>query len=631
MLQVIRDNAQGFIAWIIVGAIVITLGLFGLSSYFNDTEEAFQAALVNGEKVTVYEYQIAYSNERARMQQMFGQNFDPDLFDSQIKKSALERVIDNALLTQRAQANGMHISDEQLALRVHNIVAFQEDGVFSKALYEQQLGQAGESPAGFEYRMRRGMMADQLVNGIIGSSFATEDEIALTYKLREQQRELTYITFPLAKFREQVNVSDEEIKAYYEKHKDQFKSPEQVKVRYLELSVDDLMPEVEVNEDELESYYEEQKSRFVTPEERHARHILIEFGDDKEKAKQKAEEVATKAKSGEDFTALAKEYSDDIGSKNEGGDLGFFGRGVMDENFEEAVFAMKPGDISGPVESQFGYHIIKLEEIRSSKGKSFAEVKSELDTEVRKQKAEKLYFDKSELLANLTYENPDSLDVAAEELGLKIKTSPFISRQGGPGIFRNRKLVEAAFSKEVLEENLNSEALEIGNDKMVVLRLAEHKPAEPRPLEQVKARIKRQLEKDKALELAKAEAKTFEEKLKANESVAELAGEKGFTVQDKRWTKRDNQDIPREIIQALFALPRKTDNAIQTKGVTLNNGDYSLIALSGIKDGDFSKITKEERKAIADGIANATGVDYFTAYLQALKDKAEVKTFPENL
>lgn len=631
MLQVIRDRAQGFFAWLVVGAIVLTMGLFGLSSYFDDTEEAFQAALVNGEKVTVYEYQIAYSNEQARMRQMFGENFDPDLFDTQIKTSALDRVIDNAILIQDAIDKGMFVSDEQLAQQVQNIGAFREDGVFSKSLYEQQLAQAGESTAGFEYRIRKGMMADQMVNGIIATSFATNDEIELMHKLRNQARELAYVTIPLSKFKDKVKVTDDEIKTHYESNKSQYQTDEQVKLQYLELSVDGLMTKVDVDEGELQDYYDDQSSRFVTPEERRAKHILVEFGDDEDKAKAKAQSLYEKINGGEDFDKLAREDSDDIGSKTDGGDLGFFGRGVMDENFEETAFSMNVGDISEPIRSQFGFHIIKLEEIKASAGKSFDQVKSDIEAEVKRQKAEKLYFEQSEILANLSYETPDTLEAAEVELELKVKTSPFISKRGGPGIFSNRKITDAAFSDDVLQERLNSPAIEIGNNKMVVVRLDEHKPAAPRPLEEVKGQIKAQIEKDKSLELAKTEAKSFQDMLTKNESIADAAKEKEYTWKDKTWVKRDSTDVSREIVSAVFSMPRSNDNSLQTKGITLNNGDYTMLAFSGIKDGDFATISDDEKNQIKDGISNATGIDSFTAMLESLKSKAEVERFPSNL
>jgi len=631
MLQVIRERAQGVLAWIIIGAICLSFALWGLNSYFSETDEGFQAALVNDEKVTVYEYRIAYSNEQARMQQMFGDNFDADMFEDQIKQTALNRVIDNSLLIQQATNAGMHVSDEQLAQRIQSIGAFLEEGVFSRAVYEQQINQAGESTAGFEYRIRRGLIADQLVNGVIGSSFATNDEIALIVKLRDQEREIGYVTIPVEKFKEDINVSDEEIKAHYDANTDKYKTQEKVQLDYLEMKVEDLMSSVVLGDTELEDYYEEQKERFVTQEQRRARHILIELGEDADAAKQKAQGIYEKAKAGEDFETLAKENSDDLGSANEGGDLGFFAKGIMDENFEEAAYSMNVGDISEPVRSEFGYHIIKLEEIQASTGKTFSEVRADIESEVKKAKAEKLYFDKVEQLANLAYETPDSLESAKIELGLTIKTSPLVGKQGGPGIFSNRKITDAAFSDDVLIENLNSEVIEISSSHSVVVRLKEHKPSQVKPLEEVKAQITKSLTNEKALAKAESVADSISEKIKSGTAAEDAASELEYSWNEKKWVKRDDSGMPREIVQAAFEIKRIDNESLETKGVKMANGDYALLTLTGVKDGDMTSLSNEEKKQITDGIANASGVDSFTTMLKSLKDEAEIKKFPGNL
>ncbi len=635
MLQIIRDRASGLFVWSIVGLIIITFAFVGLNSYFDDTDEGYQAALVNDQKVTVYEYQIAYSNEQRRIQQMFGDNFDPDLFDDQIKKTALDRVIDNAIIIQAASNAGMHVSNEQLAGQIQSITQFAEDGAFSSNLYRQQLEQAGESVAGFEYRVRRGIIADQLVNGIVQSSFATQDEIELTYRLRQQQREVGYVSIAVDVFRDKVSVSDEEIEAHYQANPNNFKTVEQVNLEYLELSVAALVPLMTADQDELESYYEEQKDRFLTAEERRAKHILFEFGDDDEKAKIQAESVYAKVVAGELFEALAKEYSADIGSAADGGDLGFFARGIMDANFEDVAFSLNVGDISKPIRSEFGYHIIKLEAVKASEGKTFNDVRAELEVEMKKQKAEKAYFDKVEVLANMAYESPDSLEVAKEELGLMIKTSGFISKSGGSGIFANRKVMDAAFSDDVLIENLNSETIELSSSHTVVFRLKEYKDAQVRPLTEVSEQIKATLIGQKSLTLAKVDADAISEKLMAGvagtEAVKVVKG-KDYVWNAKKWAMRDEADFPREVVEAAFLLPRLSeDDALSTKGVTLRNGEYALLAFGGIKDGDASAMSDDEKSQIANGIANAVGLDEFTTLLSALKDESEVQRFPENL
>ena len=631
MLQVIRDRAQGVFAWLIVGAIVLAMGLFGLKSYFQNTSTASQAAIVNGEKVPISEYRIAYQNQRNRMQQMLGKNYDPDLFDAQIKKSALDNVVDNTLLVQNAEEKNIFVSDEMLAQQLRGIGAFQENGQFSSALERQTLAQVGQTVTGFETRIRRGMMADQLVDGIVASSFATNYQIQFDYKLTHQEREVAYVEFPLDKFKNKVSITDDEIKKYYDANKTNYQTPERVQLKYLELSVADLMSQVSVSEDELKSYYDEQKGNYIVPEQRRARHILIEFGKDETKAKAKAEKIYKEAKSGEDFAKLAKKYSDDIGSKKQGGDLGFFGRGIMEKTFDKQVFSMKVGEISKPIKTKFGFHIIKLEAIKPSMSKSLEQVKSELTNELKRKKAQKLYIDRTDKLANLTYETPDSLGPAEEELGLKVKVSPPISKRGGPGIFSNRKIIDAAFSDDVLNQHLNSPAIELDNDKMVVVRLDKHFPAAPRPLEQVKGQIKSELEKEKELALAKTEANTFEEKLKKGESISKPVKEKGYKLKEKTWVKRTTTELPREIITAAFNMPGVNDKKIVTKGITMSNGDYAIIALSGVKDGDVSKITKEDKKQLESNIAKAEGMDEYDALLQSLKSKAKVKTFPENL
>ena len=635
MLQVIRDRASGLFVWTIVGLIIITFAFVGLNSYFDDTDEGYQAALVNEQKVTVYEYQIAYSNEQRRIQQMFGENFDPDLFDDQIKKTALDRVIDNAIIIQAAHNAGMSVSDEQLSKQIQSISQFSEDGIFSATLYKQQLEQAGESTSGFEYRVRRGIVADQLVNGIVQSSFATKDEIELTHRLRQQEREISYVSIPVSPFKDNVEVSDEEIEAHYQANQDRYKTEEKVDVEYIELSVNALMPTIEIEQDELKEYYDEQKDRYLTPEERSAKHILFEFGDDDAKAKSQAKSVYERIIAGESFEGLAKELSADIGSAADGGDLGFFARGIMDTNFEETAFSLNIGEVSEPVRSEFGYHIIKLEKIKESKGKLFAEVRDDIEQEIKKQKAEKEYFEKVEILANMAYESSDSLEPAKEELGLIVKSSGFISKRGGPGIFSNRKILDAAFSDDVLIENLNSEAIELNSTRTMVLRLKEYKDVQVKPLSEVSVQIKATLISDKALMLAKADAEIISGKIQEGIAGVEAAKSiegKSYSWNESKWAKRDEADIPGEIVEAAFLLPRVTDaQKAMTKGVLLNTGEYSLVVFSGIKDGDINTMTDDDRLQIGDGIANVVGLDMFTTLLNELKDESEVKRFPENL
>ncbi|MDH5377680.1 MAG: SurA N-terminal domain-containing protein, partial [Gammaproteobacteria bacterium] len=419
MLQSIRDRAQGVFVWLVIGAIVISFALFGISNYFSGGVDQTKVATVNGEDISVNDYRLAFVEEQSRMRQMFGEGFDIDQFEDQIKKSALQRSIERTVLSISATDSGMFVSDQQLAGRVHEIPNFQQDGKFSKSLYEQTLRQNSQSVAGFEHRLRRDLILQQFALGLSSSAFATNNDIKNTYLLEQQERQIGYMTVAANSFTKDINIDDAAVKDYYDKNQGQYQTQEQVSVSYLELNVNDLTGGIEVSDDEVEEYFEEQQERFMTGEERKARHILISV-DDKTSdadAKKKINDLHAKIQSGESFEELAKKHSQDPGSAEQGGDLGFFGKGIMDKVFEDTAFALNKGEISKPIRSEFGYHIIKLEEIKAGKGKNLGDVRDELLKELKRSKAERVYAEKAEKLVNLTYENPESLEPAADELG----------------------------------------------------------------------------------------------------------------------------------------------------------------------------------------------------------------------
>ena len=629
MLQVIRDRAQGFFAWLIVSLIILSFALWGINEYFQDDGAGMQAATVNDREVSVYEYQIAYQNERSRMQQMFGDNFDADMFDDQIKNSALDRVVDNALLTDVALKANMVVSDGQLFNTLQQIDAFKEDGKFSKKAYEMALNQSGEPSSSFEARIRRALLADQIVKGIASTAIVTKGSVEKTYSLEKQERELAYVRIAAEDFKKNLKISDEDIKAHYEANRESYKTQEKVDLEYLELTISDLTGGVDATTEELEEYYEEQKDRFSVKEERKARHILIE-GDSAD-SKQKAQSLYEQIVAGEDFGKLAKENSADPGSAADGGMLDFFSKGMMDPSFEDTAFALAKGEVSKPVLSEFGYHIIKLEEVRGGQTKPFEEVRAQLESDLKRQKAEKVYFDKVEKLTNMAYEMPDTLSPVAEELGLTLKTTGFFGRAGGQGIAANRKVQQAAYSEDVLRERLNSEVIELGDNHAVVVRLKEYQAAEVRPLEQVKARIENELKTKGAKGKAKEKGEAIVAKVNAGNSLKSVAEAEKLKVAAKGWFKRDDSKLGPEISREVFSTQRPVDEKAFTRGVSLNNGDYVVMTLFAVKDGDISALTESEKTDIANRLSNATGVDEFGFALNSYKDSAEIKRYPGNL
>ncbi|MDH5299914.1 MAG: SurA N-terminal domain-containing protein [Gammaproteobacteria bacterium] len=627
MLQVIRDRVQGVIVWFIVGAIVVSFALFGINDYFSGNNRGTHAAVVNGKEISVYEYQVAYQNERARMEQMFGGQIDLDMMDQQIKNSALDRVIDNALMMQIALDEGFRISDQHVAEQIQAIDAFHDNGQFSQEMYTQKLRAAGETPAGFEQRIRHSLLTDQLMMGVAATGFATKVEIEQSYRVSKQQREISYFIVDRNKFKDSAKVAEADVVAFYEANKDKYMTPEMVSLEYLELTMDSAMAEVSVTEDDLKSAYDTQKARFTEPVQVKASHILIETGSDAAAAKAKAEALYARLQKGEDFAKLAKENSQDPGSADKGGDLGYFGAGIMDKAFEEASFALKVGELSKPVRSEFGYHLIKVSDRRGGQGKTFAEVRAQLENDLKRDRAKRIFVDKLDTFSTLAFEHPESLDALVDELKLPRKVTPMFPRQGGPGIAENRKVAEVAFSNAVLEDQLNSEVIEISDQSSVVVRVKERKPAEQRPLAQMRAMIEGQLKDKQASETAKAKAEALLAELKAGKKPAD----KEFSSFARKWIARDNQEANAELSRHLFAMGRPAADAANHDVVVMSGGDVAVVSLHGIRDGDVSAMTAEDKNTTTQQLENATAVADFTAFLAELKKKAEIERFPGNL
>jgi peptidyl-prolyl cis-trans isomerase D len=633
MLQVIRERAQGFIVWFIVGAIILSFALWGINDYLRDDSIGSQVATVNGQEVSFIEYNNAYQAEVNRMQQMLGEQYNPDMFDAQIKKSALESVINNTLLTQTAIDLGLQVADEQVVDRIHAIEAFQEDGKFSKKTYEQTLLRVGQSPVSFENRMKRSLLADQIVSGVATTEFSTAHDIQKAYQLREQERKVGYLKLSINDFVKSVDITEDEIKEYYDSNAESFKTPERIQIAYLEVSIDDIAKDIEISDAELEEYYQEQKGRFTREEQRRAKHILFALDEDKsdDEVKAKAEDVYKKIQADGNFEELAKENSDDPGSASQGGDLGFFGRGVMVPAFEDRAFSMQVGEVSEPIKSEFGYHIIKLEEIKAGGSKPLAEVKDDLLVELKRQKAERDYFEKAERLATLTFESPQSLEPAVEELGLKVKTTGFFTRRGGGGITSNQKVISAAFSNDVLNENLNSEAVELSSNRTVVLRKKDYKPAKVRPLEEVKTQIESTLRMQKARKVVAEKGKEILAEAKTAEQAAAIAKKSKLNWTPTKWVKRNDGKIDAQVAQEVFRQPKPKEGEPKVSGFELANGDYVVAVISDVRQGDASKLEQGQEQSLRTSIANAQGFDEYKQLLETLKAGADIERFPSNL
>lgn len=638
MLQHIRDRAQSWIAIAIIALLIIGLSTVAWDAYFSPDPDV-PVAKVNGEKITADEFQRAYQQQRARLQNMLGgadiSRFIPD--EDEFKRTVLKRLEEEKLILQAALDAGYRVSDALLAQQIRSFEAFQSDGRFDPALYQQWLNQNFMSPGTFEDMLRRDVIIQQYRLAIAVTGWSTEQENRRLLGLQEQRRDVGYIRIPAADYLDQVSVSDEDAKAYYEENSARYATPEKVSIKYLELSIANLIQHVDVDEGKLRELYQERRSEFGVPEERRTRHILIEVAGDAteaeiDTARKEAESLYQQIEAGASFEVLAREHSDDIGSANDGGDLGYMARDtMMDPALADAAFSLAEGEVSRPVKSAYGFHLIKVEDIKRGQSKSFEEVRAQLERDYRHRQAEDMFFEQGEILANLTFENPDTLEVAAEQLELGIKQTPLFSREQGSGIASNPDVRATAFSDEVLQEGLNSQSLELGSDRVVVLRVDEHHESSIRPFEEVKQQIIDQLRQQRARAMAEAAGQAILDTLADNGDIEAIAAARKLEWNHPEPIKRNAQSMDIKVVQHAFRMPRSGKERISLDGLTMSNGDYAVIALFDVIDGD---IESADENII--GTINAERERYYGAaeLLGAMADmrrSAEIKEYPENL
>lgn len=632
MLQDIREKAQGWIAWAIVILISIPFALWGVNSYFG-SGASVTVMEINGTEVERGEFQQLYQQQRRQFEALLGNN-SGQVSEEMLRESVLEGIIRNQLLLQGAADAGFRIGDEQLAARIHAMSEFQSNGAFNKSLYESRLRGGGYSPAGFEASLRSGMLTDQVETGITVTEFATPLEVDDALRMRDQRRQVGFLTVAADSFTDQIIVSDGDIEQYYNDNRDHYVTEEQVKVSYLELSVDSIAAQLQPTDAALKAYYEAYLDSYRTDGARRAAHILIQADPKDEEAmaaaRQKAEDLLAQLRDGADFGALAQANSDDPGSAGKGGDLGFFGRGVMDPAFEEAVYGLQPEEISEPVETAFGVHIIKLLNVRPGATKSFEDALDQVRRDYARHEAETEFYEKAETLTNLAYEQPDSLQPAADALGMSVQGTDWFGREGGTGITGNPRVVEAAFSDEVLNGN-NSEVLELDANHYLVLRVQEHRPSAPQPLETVREDIRATLVQVRAEERARELGQQVLTAIRGGQAPEAAAAEHSLKWQPPATVGRNAPELDPAVLRTAFAMPRPQPGASTTDGVSLPDGDYAVVVLTGVIDGDPAAADAGQRRRITQQLVRGFGDNDYLYYNETLRADAEVVIRRDNL
>ena len=618
MLQNIRDNSQGWIAKTIIGVIVVLLALTGFDAIFNATSNSQNAAQVNDEDISRYDLEQAMNMQRRQLAQQLGRDFDASLLDDRLlRDSALAGLIERVLLLQGARAADFAFSREALDQLILQTPEFQIDGVFNSTRFDQVIQQMGYSRMQFRQLLEQEMLIGQLRAGISGSGFVTDQQVEHFARLEMQTRD--FATLTVAARPDAVQVSEEQVREYYEANAERFRTPEQVVVEYVELKKEAFFDQVEASEDELQELYQKQIANLA--EQRRAAHILIETGGELSDAQAKAriEEIAAQIEAGEDFAALARQHSQDPGSASDGGDLGFAGVGVYDPQFEEALYALRDGQVSAPVKTEFGWHIIKLLGVQSPEVPSFESMQPELVRELKAQQVEQRFVEASKQLEDAAFEASD-LSQPAQDLGLSVQTTPAFGREGGEGITANRQVIQAAFSDEVLVDGANSSVIELDPDTSIALRVKEHLKPAPIPLAEVQDAIVEQLRRGQAAEQARSEGEELLAQLRdGQQSEGQWQAVEAAT--------RNHDGVVPALLQAVFRMPRpEQQDKPSYAGVSLANGDYVLVRLNGVNEPQTA-LSAEEKQDYRRFLASRLGQQDFAAYRQKLQAEAKIERF----
>ena len=620
MLEAIRKHTQSWVAKVFLSAIAFLFVIGGIDTYLNQAGSNVAVAKVNGDKISMQEYGNAIDTVRNRLQ-ADGQKVDAAMLESaELKQSVLDGLITRRLVNAEIRKSNFKISDEQLSQHILGMPEFQENGKFSEDIYQKTLEQNKLTASKFENDRRGDLLTQQAREGLARLVFVPKAVAEQTLQFAHQERDVSVAEIKTTQFTNDIKITPEQVKAYYEQHKDKLKVPEKVKLEFALLSATGLVAKTLVSDAEVKQFFDENAAKLQGDEQRQASHILIGFGvaataKDKAAAKEKAAGILAQLKKNPKlFEELAIKNSQDPGSATKGGDLGSFARGAMVKPFEDAAFSMKVNQVSDLVESEFGYHIIKVTGI-TGKNASFDSMKAQIKGELSWNKAQAKYAELADDFSNTVYEQSGSLKPAAEKFGLTLQTSDWLSREDGGKFFKNDKLMALVFADEVLKEKRNSEAVEVSTNNLVSARVLEYKASAPRSFDEVKGGIEELLKLEQAEKLAKQKGAADLAKLKAGGAVADLDWTPTVTVD-----RKNAQGFTDVVMNQVYKIDANKLPAYA--GVMNAKSSYTLIQISRINN---ALAADEEAKKVAQTeLESAIAAEYISAYGKSLKASSDI-------
>lgn len=621
MLQHLRDNSRGVISFILIGFLVIIFALTGVEALFNWDASANQAAKVNGETVTEMDLARAINIQKQQMLNTYGDQIPAEfLSDDYLRKPVLDNLVQRKVLYQAAEDNGMTVGNTFLHEQISGAQQFKnESGAFDNNRYQQVLRNMGYTHSTYTKLLAEELIINQLQTGVSATAFTTPAQINDVISLSFQSRNIAYAILPSAKIRETITLDDSEIQRYYDSNQKAFTSEEQIALDYINLNVADLARNVAINEEQVRKQYEQNLSSFVATPERQAAHILIEDND-----ADKVKTVSDKLASGSDFATIAKEYSDDLGSKEQGGDLGFTKGDAFPAEFESALAALKVGEVSPPIKTDAGTHFIKLLAEKGSEPPTFEEQKASIEEQLKRAEAEAAFVAQLEKLRDLSY-NAENLADVAEELGVTVQNSGLFERSKGQGLMANPKVVTSAFSADVVQDGNSSEVIEIDSSNVVVLKKTDYKPSQVKPLAEVRDQISNILKDQKARKLLGEQGSTLIAELKDGAKFEELSAANAIELKRVEAATRTSTDVDGDVLRYAFGMSKPAEGETTFGTVMTSSGDLAVVALNAVTPGSLEKITPEQKTAIIAQLGTINGRNDFSSYQKFLKDAADIK------
>ncbi len=619
MLQNMRQKAQGVGFKIIIGLIVVAFAGFGIESILPGGGGQ-EVAIVNGEKISPQQLQLAVENQKRRMIAMMGDNLDPAMLDNErLASGSLQALINRRLLMQSADAMGLAISEREIGAVVGSMEQFQTGGAFSPDLYKARIAEAGFTPTSFKMNLSEDLLMNQVTGGLAASEFVTPNELELNTRVISEQRDFRYFTIPREALSEVSEPTEAQVQDYYDANLDDFRTPESVDVEYIDLTIDKFRQPV--GEQALLDAYEVAKQDIQYQTQNRVSHILFEKGG--EDVEQRLSDAQAKLAGGSSFADVAREFSDDVGSAGRGGDLGYTTGATFPEDMEAAIAELEVNVVSEPVQTDAGMHLLLVTERKPGEAASFEEMRAELEEAVQSEEARVELLRTVETLRDITFK-ADELDGPAEELDLVVEKLAAVTRGGAEGLFADPALAETAFSDEVLNQGHNSDVIELPDERFVVLRVSRYNEPEVQPLDAVRDGIVAAISAEAVDAAVAAAAETALAQLRNGTPMEQYAADAGYELVEEPGIERRNNTVPPDILRRVFELPAPRGDTASTDYITAFNGDAVVIDLQRITAGEFSALNEAEQLQLRRSLTTEAGSLVFQEYQRGLREGADI-------